>query len=78
MTSVVAVGEAEVGELGFAVGGYSEVSGKRMEAGRRALERRRGGLPGPNSGGSVANTADLIARAGVSSGFMGVGEKPSL
>ncbi|MEZ4518721.1 MAG: PfkB family carbohydrate kinase [Chloroflexota bacterium] len=44
-----------------------------MEQLRLALENRRGTLPHPNSGGSVANTADLIARAGVSCGFMGVG-----
>jgi hypothetical protein len=55
----LAAGEAEVRELGFAVGDYSVVSVERMEAVRRALEGRRGGLPMPDSGGSVANTADL-------------------
>jgi sugar/nucleoside kinase (ribokinase family) len=84
MISVVALGavtggidlpasEAELREFGFAVGSYSEVSVERMEAFRLALEKRRGGLPEINSGGSVANTADFIARAGVSCGLMGVG-----
>ncbi|MFZ0548866.1 MAG: PfkB family carbohydrate kinase [Candidatus Promineifilaceae bacterium] len=65
--------EEELREFGFTVGSYSEVSGERMEAFRTALEKRRGGLPEISSGGSVANTAELIARAGVSCGFMGVG-----
>jgi ribokinase len=84
MTSIVALGavtggidlpssEAELREFGFPVGSYTEVSGDRMEAFRAALEQRRGTLPEISSGGSVANTADLIARAGVSCGFIGVG-----
>jgi len=44
-----------------------------MEEIRLTLEKKRGTLPEPTSGGSVANTADLVARAGVSCGFMGVG-----
>jgi ribokinase len=44
-----------------------------MEEIRLALENSRGTLPDPRSGGSVANTADLLARAGVSCGMMGVG-----
>ena len=84
MTSVVALGaitggislpasDAELRELGFTPGGYMEISVDRMEELRIALENSRGFLPDPNSGGSVANTADLLARAGVSCGFMGVG-----
>jgi sugar/nucleoside kinase (ribokinase family) len=84
MTSVIVVGAvtgginlpvsgAELRDLGLAPGGYSEISVERMEELRLALENRRGSLPSPNSGGSVANTADLMARAGVSCGFMGVG-----
>ena len=66
------VSDAEILELGFTPGGYSEISVDRMEKLRLALENSRGNLPNPNSGGSVANTADLLARAGVSCGFMGV------
>jgi ribokinase len=44
-----------------------------MEAIRLALENNRGTLPAPRGGGGVANSADLIARAGVSCGIMGVG-----
>jgi hypothetical protein len=84
MTTVVALGavtggidlpasEAELREFGFEAGSYTEVSGERMEAFRAALEKRRGGLPEISSGGAVANTADLLARAGVSCEFMGVG-----
>ncbi len=84
MTSVVALGaitgginlpasDAELRELGFTPGGYVEISVDRMEELRLALENSRGNLPDPSSGGSVANTADLLARAGVSCGFMGVG-----
>ncbi len=84
MTSVVALGavtgginlpasDAELRELGFTPGGYTEISVDRMEELRLALENSRGTLPEISSGGSVANTADLIARAGVSCGFMGVG-----
>ena len=84
MRSVVALGavtggmdlpasDAELREVGFRPGGYTEVSVDRMEALRLALKSSRGQLPDPSSGGSVANTADLLARAGVSCGFMGVG-----
>lgn len=84
MTSVVALGAVTVGinltashaelrELGLTPGGYAIISVDRMEEIRLALENRRGTLPDPRSGGSVANTADLLARAGVSCGMMGVG-----
>ena len=84
MTSIVALGavtgginlpasDAELLELGFTPGGYMEISVDRMEELRLELENSRGNLPDPSSGGSVANTADLLARAGVSCGFMGVG-----
>ena len=84
MTSVVALGavtgginlpasDAELRELGITPGGYTEISVDRMEELRLALKNSRGNLPNPSSGGSVANTADLLARAGVSCGFMGVG-----
>lgn len=84
MTSIVALGavtgginisvsDAELRELGFTPGSNTEVSVDRMEAFRLALENRHGNLPDPRSGGSVANTVDLLARAGVSCGFMGVG-----
>ncbi|MCO5194671.1 MAG: hypothetical protein M9930_15500 [Anaerolineae bacterium] len=74
MTSVVALGavtgginlaagDAEIRELGFTPGDYAEVSVERMAALRLALESRRGNLPEPRSGGSVANTMDLLARA---------------
>lgn len=84
MTSVVALSavtggmdlpasDAELLELGITPGAYTEISVDRMEEIRLALKNSRGRLPDPSSGGSVANTADLIARAGVSCGFMGVG-----
>ena len=84
MTSIVALGavtvginltagDAELRELGLTPGGYTRVSDDRMEALRLMLENSRGTLPDPRSGGSVANTADLLARAGVSCGLMGVG-----
>jgi len=84
MTSVVALGAVTVGinltashaelrELGLTPGGYSSISVDRMEEIRLALENSRGTLPDPRSGGSIANTADLLARAGVSCGMMGVG-----
>jgi sugar/nucleoside kinase (ribokinase family) len=44
-----------------------------MQAIRLALENNHGTLPDPTSGGSVGNTANLIARAGISCGFIGVG-----
>lgn len=84
MTSIVALGavtvginlaasQAELRELGLTPGTYTVPSVDRMEEIRLALENKRGTLPDPNSGGSVANSADLIARAGVPCGFMGVG-----
>ena len=84
MTSIVALcavtvginltaGDAELRELGLTPGGYTRVSEDRMEELRLALEHNRGTLPDPRSGGSVANTADLLARTGVSCGMMGVG-----
>ncbi len=84
MTSVVAISAVTVGinltashaelrELGLTPGGYTKISEDRMEELRLALENNRGTLPDPRSGGSVANTADLLARAGVSCGMMGVG-----
>lgn len=84
MTSVVALGAVTVGinltvsnatlrELGLTPGGYTIPSVDRMEELRLALERKRGSLPHPNSGGSVSNTAVLLARAGVRCGMMGVG-----
>lgn len=84
MTSVVALGavtgginltasDAQLRELGFTPGSYTEISVDRMEDLRHALENSHGTLPDPSSGGSVANTADLIARAGVSCGLMGIG-----
>ena len=84
MTTVVAVGaitgginltvnDAELYELGIAPGHYTELPTKRMEAIRVTLERQRGSLPVPNSGGSVANTTDLMARAGIACGYIGIG-----
>jgi len=84
MTSVVALGAVTVGidlpsshaelrELGLTPGSDSIIPVERMEEIRLALENNRGTLPYPSSGGSVGNTADLLARAGISCGFMGVG-----
>jgi len=84
MTSVVVLGpvtggidlttsHAELRELGLTPGSFEILSVDRMEQIRLALERNRGTLPDLNSGGSVANTADLLARAGISCGLMGVG-----
>lgn len=84
MTSIVALGAVTVGidlpsshaelrELGLTPGSDSIVPVERMEEIRLALENNRGMLPDPTSGGSVGNTADLLARAGISCGFMGVG-----
>ncbi|MCP5095191.1 MAG: hypothetical protein GY943_06535 [Chloroflexi bacterium] len=67
------VSDAELRELGLIPGSYTILSVDRMEEIRLALENNRGTLPEPRSGGSVANTADLLARAGVSCGIMGVG-----
>ena len=84
MTSVVALGAVTVGidllsshaelrELGLTPGSDSIISVESMEEIRLALENKRGKLPDPASGGSVGNTANLLARAGISCGFMGVG-----
>lgn len=69
----LAVSDSELRELGLTPGSYTEVSGDRMEELRLALENNRGTLPDPSIGLSLANTADLLARAGVSCGMMGVG-----
>ena len=68
----LAVCDAEFCELGFTPGSYTKVSEDRMEELRLALENNRGTLPDPCIGLSLANTADLLARAGVSCGMMGV------
>jgi sugar/nucleoside kinase (ribokinase family) len=84
MTSIVALGAvtvgidlpssyAEIRELGLTPGSDSIIPVERMEEIRLALEKNRGTLPDPTSGGSVGNTANLLARAGISCGFMGVG-----
>jgi len=84
MTSIVALGAVTVGinltvsnaelrELDLTPGGYTIPTVDRMEELRLALENNRGILPDPRSGGSVGNTAALLARAGVSCGMMGVG-----
>jgi sugar/nucleoside kinase (ribokinase family) len=84
MTSVVALcavtgginlitSHAELRELGLIPGSFTILSVDRMEKIRLALENNRGNLPDPRGGGGVANTADLIARAGVTCGIMGVG-----
>lgn len=84
MTAVVALGAVTVGidlpsshaelrALGLTPGSDSIIPVERMEEIRLALEKNRGTLPDPASGGSVGNTANLLARAGISCGFMGVG-----
>lgn len=84
MTSIVALGAVTVGidlpsshaelrELGLTPGTGSIIPVERMEEIRLALEKNHGTLPHPTSGGSVGNTAHLLARAGISCGFMGVG-----
>lgn len=84
MTSIVALGavtvgidlpssQAELRALGLTPGTASIIPVEHMEEIRLALEKNRGTLPHPTSGGSVGNTANLIARAGISCGFMGVG-----
>lgn len=84
MTSIVALGavtigidlpssNAELRELGLTPGSESIIPVERMEEIRLALEKNHATLPTPTSGGSVGNTANLIARAGISCGFMGVG-----
>ncbi len=84
MASIVALGAVTVGidlpsshaelrELGLIPGSDSIITVERMEEIRLTLERNHGTLPQPTSGGSVANTADFLARAGISCGFMGVG-----
>lgn len=84
MTSVVTLGAVTVGidlpsshaelrEIGLKAGSDSIIPVERMEEIRLALEKNHGTLPNPTSGGSVGNTANLIARAGISCGFMGIG-----
>jgi sugar/nucleoside kinase (ribokinase family) len=84
MTSIVALGAVTVGinlpsshaelrKLGLTPGSVSIIPVERMEEIRLALENNHGALPDPASGGSVGNTADLLARAGISCGFMGIG-----
>lgn len=84
MTSIVVLGAVTVGidlpsshvelrELGLTPGSDSIIPVERMEEIRLALENNRETLPHPTSGGSVGNTANLLARAGISCGFMGVG-----
>jgi sugar/nucleoside kinase (ribokinase family) len=84
MTSIVALGAVTVGidllssyaelrKLGLTPGSHSIIPVERMEEIRLALENNHGTLPDPTSGGSVGNTADLLARAGINCGFMGVG-----
>ncbi|QPC83518.1 carbohydrate kinase family protein [Phototrophicus methaneseepsis] len=84
MTSIVALGAVTVGidlpsshaelrEVGLTPGSDSLLPVERMEAIRLKLENNHGELPVPTSGGSVGNTANLLARAGVSCGFMGIG-----
>ena len=88
MTSIVALGavtvgidllssRAEISELGLLSGSDSIIPVGRMEAIRLALEKNHGTLPEPTNGGSVGNTAHLIARSGVSCGFIGVGGNDS-
>ena len=70
MTSIVALGAVTVGinltvsnaelcQQGLTPGSYTIPSVERMEEIRLALERNRGTLPEPRSGGSVSNTAVL-------------------
>ncbi len=84
MTSIVALGAVTVGinlysssealyELGLRQGGFTVLQVDRMEELRLALANSRGTLPIPRNGGSVGNTANFLARAGVSCGLMGVG-----
>ena len=84
MTSIIALGAVTVGidlpsshaelrKLGLTPGSDSIIPVERMEEIRLALENNHGTFPDPTSGGSVGNTADLLARAGISCGFMGIG-----
>jgi len=84
MPSVVALGaitggtnltvtDEDLHELGLVPGSFSILSGEGMQEVHRMLEARRGRLPEPRVGGSVANSADFIARAGVSCGLLGLG-----
>ena len=84
MSSIVALGavtvginlaasQAELRALGLTPGGEVLLSVDHMEEIRLAFEKSRGTLPLPLGGGSVANTADLLARAGERCGMMGVG-----
>ncbi len=84
MTSVVALGAVTVGidlpsshaeliEVGLIPGSESILPVERMEEIRLTLEKKRGTLPEPTSGGSVGNTVNLLARAGIRCGFLGAG-----
>ncbi|MCA9913047.1 MAG: hypothetical protein KC496_06845, partial [Anaerolineae bacterium] len=84
MTSIVALGAVTVGinlasnqaeqrELGLTPGSASIIPVQQMEEIRLALEKHHGTLPHPASGGSIGNTANLLARAGIHCGFMGIG-----
>lgn len=70
----VTVRKAELQELGLEQGKFTVLSGNDMDGIRLNLAKTRGGvLPLPRSGGSVANTADLIARAGLDCGILALG-----
>lgn len=69
----VQVTQAELQSLGLSPGSFSDVSAKEIERLRLRLERQGIHIPQPRSGGSGANTANLLARAGVSCGLLGVG-----
>lgn len=84
MVSIVALGAVTVGinlnssraelqTLELLPGSFSKLSVNHMEEIRLKLEKKRGCLPKPRSGGSVGNTANLIARAGLSCGMIGIG-----
>lgn len=64
---------AELVQLGLSPGHFTLLSPTQMNELRRKLEQARGRLPEFRSGGSLANTAELIARAGLSCGVMGLG-----
>ena len=63
----------ELDELGLTPGSFTLLSGEQMEAISLAIKSKRDTLPVPSMGGSVANTSDFLARAGVSCGIIGVG-----
>lgn len=84
MTDILALGavtgginlpstEAEIRGLGLVPGSLTTVSAARMQTIHAALSAARASLPTPRAGGSVANTADFVARAGVPCALMGLG-----